>query len=189
MAAAAAAGLPPEVKAELDRAKVPHDAMVVVVHELGTRSPRLDWRGDQAANPASLMKLYTTLAALDTLGPAWRWNTPVWLDGRVEDGVLDGSLVIQGSGDPKLVQERLWLLLRRVMQLGVREIRGDIVLDHSAFALPEVDPGAFDGEPLRPYNVQPDALLVNFKSVTYSFLPDPARGLAAVIVEPPVAGL
>ena len=55
----------------------------------------------------------------------------------------------------------------------MREIRGDIVLDSSAFALPE---GAadFDGEPLRPYNVQPDALLLNHKAVTYSFVPDAA---------------
>ena len=60
---------------------------------------------------------------------------------RVSDGVLDGNLVIKGSGDPKLVLERVWLLLRRVQQLGVREIRGDIVLDRSAFACPSGRPG------------------------------------------------
>ena len=90
----------------------------------------------------------------------------------MRDGVLDGSLVIHGSGDPTLVIERLWLLLRRVQQLGVREIRGDIVLDRSAFASAAERPGDFDGEPLRPYNVQPDALLLNYKSVIYGFVPD-----------------
>ena len=80
-------------------------------------------------NPASLAKLLTTMAALDQLGPAWTWATPVWLQGSLSDGVLDGSLHIKGSGDPKLVVERVWLMLRRVQQLGVREIRGDIVLD------------------------------------------------------------
>ena len=47
----------------------------------------------------------------------------------------------------------------------MREIRGDIVLDRSAFACPSSNPGDFDGEPLRPYNVRPDALLLNYQSV------------------------
>jgi serine-type D-Ala-D-Ala carboxypeptidase/endopeptidase (penicillin-binding protein 4) len=106
----------------------------------------------------------------------------------VRDGVLDGALVIQGRGDPKFTLERAWSLLRRVQQLGVREIRGDIVLDGSAFDLPDSDPGDFDGEPLRPYNVRPAALLLNFRSVFHTFTPDPAAGVARVSVEPPLAG-
>ena len=135
------------------------------------------------------MKLLTTAAALDLLGPAWSWSTPVWLQGTVTNGVLDGNLVIKGSGDPKLVLERIWLLLRRVQQQGVREIRGDIVLDRSAFAVPERDPAEFDGEALRPYNVRPDALLLNYKALLLTFTPDPARGVARVAVEPPLAGV
>ena len=101
--------------------------------------------------------------------------------------MLEGSLFIKGSGDPKLVIERVWLLLRRVQQLGVREIRGDIVLDNTAFAVPEVDPGDFDGEPLRPYNVRPAALLLNFRALAYDFMPDAAAGVARVQVEPALA--
>ena len=137
-------------------------------------------------NPASRARRLTTAAALDRRGPAWGWRTPVWLDGPLRDGVLDGSLVIQGSGDPTLVLERVWLLLRRVQALGVREIRGDIVLDGSAFAVAEADPGDFDGEALRPYNVRPAALLLNFRSVIYTFVPDAAAGLAHVVAEPPL---
>jgi D-alanyl-D-alanine carboxypeptidase/D-alanyl-D-alanine-endopeptidase (penicillin-binding protein 4) len=85
------------------------------------------------------------------------------------------------------VIERVWLLLRRIQQAGVREIRGDIVLDGSAFAPAQGDTASFDGEPTRPYNVQPDALLLNFKSVTYSFVPDAANGVARVLVDPPLA--
>ena len=118
-------------------------------------------------NPASVMKLVTTYAALDLLGPAYSWVTPVYMEGAVRDGTLYGNLYIRGLGDPKLVTERLWLLLRRVQGLGVRQIAGDIVLDRSAFDVTETDPGSFDGEPLRPYNTSPDALLLNFKSGTY----------------------
>jgi D-alanyl-D-alanine carboxypeptidase/D-alanyl-D-alanine-endopeptidase (penicillin-binding protein 4) len=135
------------------------------------------------------MKLLTTFAALELLGPAWTWNTPVWLQGTVKEGVLDGNLVIKGSGDPKLVLERMWLLLRRVQQLGVREIRGDIVLDRSAFVVPEQAPADFDGEPLRPYNVRADALLLNYKSLVFTLVPDASRGLALIASDPPLAGV
>ena len=180
---------PAEVDAALVRAKVPAEAVVAVVQEVGATRPRLAWQPDQAANPASLMKLLTTYAALELLGPAWTWTTPVWLQGRVADGVLDGDLVIKGTGDPKLVLERIWLLLRRVQQQGVREIRGDIVLDRSAFLVPEQAPADFDGEPLRPYNVRPDALLLNYRSLLLTFTPDSGRGSAQVSTDPPLAGV
>ena len=140
-------------------------------------------------NPASVMKLVTTYAALDLLGPAYLWNTPVYTEGNISNGVLNGNLYIKGQGDPKLVLERLWLLLRRVQGLGIKTIAGDIVLDRSAFSLPEVDPAQFDGEPLRPYNVAPDALLVNFKSVVMTFTPDRAAQVAQVQYDPPLAGV
>jgi hypothetical protein len=65
------------------------------------------------------------------------------------------TVYIQGQGDPKLVLERLWLLLRRLQGMGIRSITGDIVLDRSAFEVPDTDPANFDGEPLRPYNAAP----------------------------------
>ncbi|MEO8156041.1 MAG: D-alanyl-D-alanine carboxypeptidase, partial [Rhizobacter sp.] len=189
-AAQASAGpLPPDVEAALQRANVPRESLVTVVQEIGAPAPRLAWQPLLPVNPASVMKLLTTTAALELLGPAWSWTTPVWLQGTTLNGVLDGNLVIKGTGDPKLVQERLWLLLRRVQQLGVREIRGDIVLDRSAFVVPEQSPSDFDGEPLRPYNVRADALLLNYKSVLLTFTPDTARGIAIVSAEPPLAGV
>jgi D-alanyl-D-alanine carboxypeptidase/D-alanyl-D-alanine-endopeptidase (penicillin-binding protein 4) len=187
-AAQAATGLPPAVLAALQQAGVPADALSVVVHDATTGRRALQWQESKPVNPASLTKLLTTAAALDRLGPAWTWTTPVWLTGPVREGVLEGSVFIKGSGDPKLVLERVWLLLRRVQQQGVREIRGDIVLDSSAFAVPDTPPGDFDGEPLRPYNVRPAALLFNFRSVAYTFTPDVAAGVARVAVEPPLSG-
>ena len=188
-ASAAADALPAPVASALERAKVPRDAVVAVVQEVGGSRPRLVWQAEQPVNPASLMKLLTTFSALELLGPAWTWSTPVWLQGQLRDGVLDGNLVIKGSGDPKLVLERIWLLLRRAQQLGVREIRGDIVLDRSAFTVPEQNPADFDGEGLRPYNVRADALMLNFKAVAFTFTPDAARGIAVISTDPPLAGV
>jgi D-alanyl-D-alanine carboxypeptidase/D-alanyl-D-alanine-endopeptidase (penicillin-binding protein 4) len=185
----AAQQLPPEALQALQRAGVPAEALSVVVHDTSTDRRVLQWQEHKPLNPASLTKLLTTYAALDRLGPAFTWATPVWITGPLKDGVLEGSVFIKGQGDPKLVLERVWLLLRRVQEMGVRDIRGDIVLDSTAFSAPEADPGDFDGEPLRPYNVRASALLLNFRSVTYTFQPDEAAGVARVLVEPPLAGL
>jgi D-alanyl-D-alanine carboxypeptidase/D-alanyl-D-alanine-endopeptidase (penicillin-binding protein 4) len=182
--------LPPDVQAALQRAKVPSDnfhVMVVDTHPNST--PRLSHQAQVRVNPASLMKLATTTAALDTLGPAFVWRTPVYVDGPVRDGVLQGNVYVRGSGDPRLVVERLWLLMRRIQGLGIHKIQGDIVLDRSAFEVPPRDAASFDGEPLRPYNAAPDALLLNFKSLLIQFVPDRAANVARVQVEPPLAGV
>ena len=185
-----AQAIPPEVASALARAKVPLDAVtLLVVDAEGQRPPRLSHRASVPVNPASVMKLVTTYAALDLLGPAYTWRTPVFVEGAVRDGTLFGNLYIQGRGDPKLVAERLWLLLRRVQGLGIQSIAGDIVLDRSAFEPLEADPASFDGEPLRPYNAAPDALLINFKSVVMTFVPDRSANTAQVQFEPPLAGV
>ena len=183
--------LPTVVEAALVKAKLPRDAITVLVLDAQERAtpltPRLSHRAQEPMNPASLMKLLTTYAALDQLGPNFSWSTPVTVDGVIRDDTLYGNLYIKGQGDPKLVAERLWLLLRRVQGLGFKSIVGDIVLDRSAFELAPQDPGEFDGERLRPYNAAPDALLLNFKSVVMTFVPDRAAQRARVAYDVPLA--
>jgi D-alanyl-D-alanine carboxypeptidase/D-alanyl-D-alanine-endopeptidase (penicillin-binding protein 4) len=182
--------LPPAVEEALQRAQLPRDALSVVVVSVGApQAPRLQHQAEVPRNPASLMKLVTTSAALDLLGPAFTWRTPVYLEGQLRGDVWQGQVYLQGSGDPKLGVEQLWLLLRRLQGMGIRQIQGDIVLDRSVFALPPHDPASFDGEPLRPYNAAPDALLLNYKSFLIQFVPDPAHKVARVHVEPPLAGV
>ncbi len=185
--------LAPEVEQALRRERVPLEAVSVLVQEAGSGTTRLTLNAQQPVNPASLVKLLTTYAALDQLGPAFTWKTPVWLAGRVvpgaQGGVLEGNLHLQGRGDPKLTLERLWLLMQRLRQMGVVEIRGDIVLDQSAFVVPEASTAEFDNEPLRPYNVRAQALLLNLSAVLYTFTPDAVRGVAVVSAEPALQGV
>jgi D-alanyl-D-alanine carboxypeptidase/D-alanyl-D-alanine-endopeptidase (penicillin-binding protein 4) len=189
-AAGPAQTLPESVSTALARAQIPADAVSLLVADAdGLAAPRLSHRADAVMNPASVMKLVTTFAALDLLGPAYTWRTPVWLNGSMSAGTFRGDLVIQGQGDPKLGAERLWLLLQRLQSLGIRKIEGDMVLDRSAFAPIEVRPADFDGEPYRPYNVAPDALLFNFKSVSMTFLPDVAGKMARISYDMPLAGV
>ncbi len=182
--------LPPTVVAALKRAHVPPSALSALVVSVDSRAEeRLRFRASVPVNPASVMKLVTTYAAIDLLGADYTWNTRFYTDGTIDQGVLRGNLYVRGDGDPKFVLERIQSAFFALQDKGVRVVLGDIVLDHSAFELAATDPGAFDGEALRPYNTTPDALLVNFKSVVLTFQPDGASGVARVISEPPMAGL
>ncbi|HUN68321.1 MAG TPA: D-alanyl-D-alanine carboxypeptidase/D-alanyl-D-alanine-endopeptidase [Burkholderiales bacterium] len=175
---------PPAVAQALAAAKIPSGAAAIVVQEVGAPRPTLNINPATPMNPASVMKLVTTYAALELLGPAYRWKTEAWVTGPLREGVLEGDLVLKGYGDPKLDLEAFWMLLRSLRGKGLREIRGDLVLDRSHFERTPGDPAQFDGDAFRPYNVLPDALLVNYKSLRFAFAPEPERGTVRLYVEP-----
>ena len=179
--------LPAGVRSVLDVRKVPDDTLSVYVEDLESGDAVLEWYPDEPRNPASTMKLLTTLVALDVLGPAYRWKTDVYALGDIVDGRLEGDLLLKGYGDPFLVTERAWQMLRRIRHEGIEEIAGDLLLDDSWFDVGDHDPGAFDKQPLRAYNVAPNALLMNFKVVRYWFEPD--GDTVAVRLEPPLDNL
>jgi len=183
-AAQAQVTLPPPVAQALAASKIPASGAAVIVQEVGARQAALSVNPAIPMNPASVMKLVTTYAALELLGPAYRWKTEAYATGTLRDEVLDGNLVLKGYGDPKLDLEAFWLLLRALRGKGLREIRGDLVLDRSYFALPPGDAGRFDGDSFRPYNVLPDALLVNYRSLRFVFVPEPERGAVRLYAEP-----
>ena len=187
--------LPQTVVAALRRAQIPESAVAIVVRRAdgaaaraaGDVTPLLSLHADRAMNPASTMKLVTTFAALGLLGPAYTWKTVLASNGNRSGGTLEGDLYLRGGGDPKLVFEQLWLMLRQLRDRGVRSIRGDLVLDRTLFEPVPYDPAAFDSEPFRPYNVGPDALLVNYKAIALRFVPDDARREVRVTSEPRLA--
>ncbi len=159
------ADLPAAVDQALRQAGIPDTHVGILVRDIDNPAPLLAHGEGRSLNPASVMKLVTTLAALDTLGPAHTFKTRIWVEGEIKDGILTGNLILQGGGDPGLTQERFWLLLRELRARGLREIRGDVIFDNSFYELESVDPAAFDQAPLRPYNAPPAALLANFNTL------------------------
>jgi D-alanyl-D-alanine carboxypeptidase/D-alanyl-D-alanine-endopeptidase (penicillin-binding protein 4) len=186
--AALAQTLPPVVADALKQADIPAFAMGAYVQEVAGGEPLLEWNDRVPLNPASTMKLVTSDAALELLGPTFSWRTRAYTNGTLTGDVLHGDLIIHGSGDPKLVLENFWLFLRRLRAAGIREIQGNLLLDHSAFEEAPYDPAAFDGDPMKPYNVGPDALLLNFEALNFRFTPDTTNGTVRVAVDPPLAG-
>jgi D-alanyl-D-alanine carboxypeptidase/D-alanyl-D-alanine-endopeptidase (penicillin-binding protein 4) len=189
-------GLPPNVLTALKAAQIPAASVAVVVQPVDAAAPLVAHNATQAMNPASVMKLVTTYAALDLLGPAYTWKTTAWVEnaattettaGPRVDGILPGNLYLRGSGDPRFAIEHLWSLLRQLRVRGIEQIAGDIVLDRTVFNVPAIDPGAFDDKPMRPYNVGPDGLLLNFRALRFTLLPD--NGRPRLLLETPSEGL
>ena len=166
---------------------VPLNRVAIVVQEVGKPKPLFAYDADRPMNPASVMKLVTTFAALEILGRDYRWKTEAYLGGPLLDRTLKGDLILKGYGDPKITVEQWQSFMTALRANGLDQIDGDLALDRSYFVLPPHDPAAFDAEPLKPYNVGPDALLVNFKSVRLTFAPDEAKGMAIVDTEPRLA--
>ncbi len=184
---ALADGLPPNVLKALKTAQIPAAHVAVVVQAVDAGQPLVAHNAAPAMNPASVMKLLTTYAALDLLGPAWTWKTNAWIENVAVDGRLEGNLYLKGSGDPRFAIEHLSGLLRQIRVRGVQHIAGDVVLDRTVFNVPSIDPGAFDDKPMRPYNVGPDGLLINFRTLRFSLQPD--NGKPRVLMETPSEGL
>jgi D-alanyl-D-alanine carboxypeptidase/D-alanyl-D-alanine-endopeptidase (penicillin-binding protein 4) len=187
--AAHADGLPPAVERVLTGHSIPADHVSIVVQAVDDAKPTLSHLPDVPRSPASVMKTVTTWSALEYLGPAYTWPTEVYFLGDFDGAKLDGDLGLKGYGDPQLVVEEVWKLLRALRRMGLTEITGDLVLDDSYFAVEEPEPGAFDGQPYRTYNVVPNALLMNFKAVQFQFMPDSAHGRVRVTTDPVLSNL
>ncbi len=182
---ARADGLPEPVSAVLDVAGIPHESVGVFVQDVADNAPLVNFNADAAKNPASVMKLITTAAALHALGPNYRWHTLAYAGGPLNGERLEGDLILKGSGDPLLDTEAFWTFLRRLRERGLRHVGGDLTIDESYFELRREDRGAFDGRPYRVYNVQPAALLVNFQVYRFRLRPDRIRGEVIVSTDPP----
>ncbi len=176
------------VTAAFAQAGVPLDALAIDVRAADGGGALFALNNERPLQPASVMKLLPTQAALELLGPAHRWVTRIHANGPIVDGVLDGDLVIEGGGDPQFAHHHLWRLLTRVRALGLREVRGRLLVDRSLFAPVAYDAAAFDGQPERAYNAAPDALLLNAHALALRITPVAAGAPAIVSSEPSLDG-
>ena len=180
-AAGAPAALPNSVVEVMTAQKLPSNSLSFVIVDPDTGRIVMSHNPDTPRSPASTIKTITTYAALDILGPTYVWQTKA--------STLDGDLYLQGGGDPYITLERWWSFVQSVRSQGLKTIRGDIVIDNTAFSLPTEDPGAFDGRPNRSYNVLPDALMVNFQSIDFRLAADADSHEVDVVANPSPANL
>ena len=183
---AQAQNMPPELQAAWRATRLSEADVSIVVQELnGSRVFAVN--PDQVRNPASVMKMVTTWAALSGLGPEYKWRTAFYAegDGRPDaEGSMRGPLYLKAAGDPLLSTEELWLLLRELRLRGIKNL-SEVVVDRSVFGPVAIDTAAFDGAPDRPYNASPDALVVGLGAIRLSFQPDPVARKWVAVIDPP----
>ncbi|MBL8513577.1 MAG: D-alanyl-D-alanine carboxypeptidase/D-alanyl-D-alanine-endopeptidase [Betaproteobacteria bacterium] len=182
--------LPAVVSDILARAQIPQESVALLVKDTSAAQAAVSFNADKPMNPASVIKLLTTYAALEMLGPAATWKTEVLTTVADAKGpTLAGDLVFKGSGDPKFSAERLEKLLKQLIDRGINNLRGDLVLDTALFEPITHDPATFDGEPLKAYNAGPDALMLQGKAVRFGFAPRFDGNGVAVWAEPRLSQL
>ena len=163
------AELPSMVVAALKQAGIPQQSVAIYVQAVESKTPILSHYASKSMNPASVMKLVTTNAALDVLTPSYRWKTEVYREGDLRDGVINGDLILKGYGDPSFKATDFWRMLMSLQQVGVKEIKGDLIIDKSYFAKAVGVRNTFDNETWRAYNAEPSAFLVNGRNTSFKF--------------------
>ncbi|CAM3723415.1 D-alanyl-D-alanine carboxypeptidase/D-alanyl-D-alanine-endopeptidase [Polynucleobacter brandtiae] len=188
--------IPSAVAASLEKNQIPKEAISISVIEIEqdrhgkmTAKPELDWRSTQAMNPASTMKLLTTLAGLDLLGPKYRWRTALFTDGLIRQGILKGNIYLQGTGDPKLIPEEFAKMMKALQNLGIQKIDGNLIFDRSAYAPSVMEHNTIDGESLRSYNVPPDPLLYAFRTLSFQLGKSRTADFIDINFSPPLSQL
>ncbi|TDJ16898.1 MAG: D-alanyl-D-alanine carboxypeptidase/D-alanyl-D-alanine-endopeptidase [Gammaproteobacteria bacterium] len=177
--------LPSTVQKLLKNYKIPEQSLSLFIKEIDQRQPLMTLNADIPRNPASTIKIITTFAGLELLGPTYSWQTKFYLDGTLADYTLDGNLVMQGGGDPFLVSEAFWHILFTLQAKGLKHINGDLLIDDGEFEDETGSPADFDNKPYRAYNVFPDAALVNFRVHQFNFVPQ--KDSLHIYADPPAA--
>jgi D-alanyl-D-alanine carboxypeptidase/D-alanyl-D-alanine-endopeptidase (penicillin-binding protein 4) len=180
-------GPPQPVAKLLETYGIPQSAVSIEVREVNAEQSLLALNSDVPRNPASVIKILTTLAALELLGPTYQWNTHYLIDGKVKGNTLQGNLIMQGGGDPFLTVDRFWSHVLAIRERGIDHIEGNFIIDNTLFTVSPHDRSAFDGKALRLYNVGPDAALTNFSATR--FVIEPRAGGINVFADPPLANL
>lgn len=165
--------IPDHIQRIIDGHKLPESSFSFFVQEVGADSPRFVFNAGKPMNPASAIKTVTTLAALESLGPAFTWQTELYALGPVSNGVLQGDLLMKGGGDPFLVEDQLRSMLKSLQRAGIEHITGNLVLDGSYFDASVENGKLIDNQAGRAYNTRPNAVIANFQAMTFFFYPHP----------------
>jgi D-alanyl-D-alanine carboxypeptidase/D-alanyl-D-alanine-endopeptidase (penicillin-binding protein 4) len=178
---------PREVFEALHRAQMSDEDIVLLARPVDDAAlpPLFAHREEQPMTLASTTKLVTALAALDTLGPQYRWRTRAYLDGYLHEGVLYGDLRIVGGGDARLASTDLVEWFRQMRQRGLAEVRGNIVLDRRVFQLSEADHANTPPPSAEhPRHNWPDALWIDEGKIRVDVANSTAGTMRAMLVVP-----
>ncbi len=157
----------------------------IKIHSLERNKTLYSVYSDRLFAPASNVKLLTTAIALKRLGPDYRFKTGLYATTPVDGETLRGDIYIKGFGDPNLVSEQMWLLVKELKNIPLRKVHGDIIADESFFDNNlRVKTWNKKGG-VEAYNAPLGALSFNFNTVTVHITPGEKLGDRPVVVVDP----
>lgn len=169
---------------KISSSKIPRHELGLYVSKLGSSSPLYNLNGTKAFVPASLTKIITAAAILDGFPVGHQFVTQILSDARIESGVLLGSLYFKGGGDPGLVSENLWVLVNELIRTGIKEVKGDLVVDSSRFE-DEPYPSRTGARVDRAYDAPVSAASFNWNCVNVYIRPGITEGSPARVYADP----
>ena len=138
---------------------------------------------DKLLIPASVTKIMTAAAALCKFSPSYQFKTEVSYSGARKDQTIYGDLIIKGSGDPFLTNEKVWQLAADLRHMGLRIVRGNIVIDNTLFVDETRDHSRLSGltQSTHAYDAPISAFGLNFNTLALAIAPGPKIGQKALV--------
>jgi D-alanyl-D-alanine carboxypeptidase/D-alanyl-D-alanine-endopeptidase (penicillin-binding protein 4) len=144
----------------------------VKIRDLITKEDIYSLNADKLFTPASNIKIYTTLLALEKLGKDYVFKTTVSTDGSIQNlsgnKVVNGNLYFNFAGDPTFTRANLSELVEKLKESGIKEIKGDIIINRSLFDETYYGPGwmwddmdSCDSSPINPVFIDDNCVKVN----------------------------
>jgi len=158
--------LPVALQNIIKRSPIPADDISIWISSVDSAKPLVDYHSHISRPPASTTKIITTGVALLLLGKDFRWPTSFYTDGKIERGHITGNLYIRGYGNPYMVKDSLQAMIAQLRHANISHIDGKVILDSSYFNNIQQNPNAFDGHGLEAYNAIPNALSIDFRTIT-----------------------
>jgi D-alanyl-D-alanine carboxypeptidase/D-alanyl-D-alanine-endopeptidase (penicillin-binding protein 4) len=165
------AELPQPYKELINKYNFKKDSFSIVVKNLTAPEKKaIIYNGSKNFNPASLTKIITSFIALDKLGPNYKWKSDFYYTGQLKDDTIQGDLIFVGRGDASFSIDNLEFLIREIQKKGIKKIEGNLILDKSYFGkIPSIID--FDADPMRAYNVLPNAISIQSNTINFKFTP------------------
>ena len=156
----------------------------IKIHSLQRNKTLYSVNSNRLFAPASNVKLLTTAMALKRLRPEYRFKTGLYATTPVGGETLRGDIFIKGFGDPNLVSEQMWLLVKELKNIPLRKVHGDIIADASFFDN-NLRVKTWKKGGVEAYNAPLGALSFNFNTVTVHINPGEKPGDRPVVVVDP----
>ncbi|MGL4905822.1 MAG: D-alanyl-D-alanine carboxypeptidase/D-alanyl-D-alanine endopeptidase, partial [Plesiomonas sp.] len=146
---------------DYEQALPPGAQATVLVQSTASNQPMLAYQPDKMVLPASTQKVFTALAALLELGPDFRFNTTVGTSAAIQEGAVNGDLVVKFTGDPRLTRDQVRNLALQLSKQNIRSVSGNLVIDTSVFGSHDKAPGWSWNDLTQCFNALPAAASID----------------------------